>query len=162
VYLARLRQEMLARQSRDNWQKWIAPVGRFGGAGYDGRAVGHLETLPDVHCAIRPPSCPSNPKDTGFVPACLRETMMRSTILFLIAAGLLNESGAASAQSPTSYPWCAREVAFRGDVTSCYYTSREQCMATISGIGVYCYRSPYYHATPAKAAERVRRHRAPN
>jgi hypothetical protein len=87
---------------------------------------------------------------------------MRSIILFLIAAALLGEIGAASAQSPTSYPWCARQVVFRGDVTSCYYTSREQCMTTISGIGAYCYRSPYYHAAPAKATARARRQRAPN
>jgi Protein of unknown function (DUF3551) len=103
---------------------------------------------------------------TEAVQATCTTTLMRSTVLFLIGAGLLGESGAASAQSPTSYPWCARIVASGadggGDATSCYYTSREQCMATISGIGVYCYRSPYYHATPAKATARVRLHRAPN
>ncbi len=90
-------------------------------------------------------------------------TLMRSTVLFLIGAALLGASGAASAQSPTSYPWCAKVVVpgegGGGDATSCYYTSREQCMATISGIGEYCFRSPYYHATPAKATARVRRAR---
>jgi hypothetical protein len=93
-------------------------------------------------------------------------TLIRSIVLFLIAAGVLGESGAASAQSPTSYPWCARIVTSGadggGDATSCYFTSREQCMTTISGVGVYCFRSPYYHATAAKATAGVRRHRAPN
>jgi hypothetical protein len=93
-------------------------------------------------------------------------TLIRSIVLFLIAAGLVGESGAASAQSPTSYPWCARMVTSGadggGDATSCYFTSREQCMTTISGVGVYCFRSPYYHAAAAKATAGVRRHRAPN
>src|SRR5215470_7784349 len=33
--------------------------------------------------------------------------------------------------------------------TSCYFTSYQQCMTTISGIGGYCYQSPYYHASAA-------------
>ena len=103
---------------------------------------------------------------TEAVQATCTTALIRSTVLFLIAAGLLGESGAASAQSPTSYPWCSRIVVSGGDgggdATSCYFTSREQCMTTISGIGEYCFRSPYYHATPAKATARVRLHRAPN
>jgi Protein of unknown function (DUF3551) len=103
---------------------------------------------------------------TEAVQATCTTTLMRSTVLFLIAAGLLGESGAASAQSPTSYPWCARittsGVDGGGDATSCYFTSREQCMKTISGIGLYCFRSPYYHAAPARAPAQVRRNRAPS
>ncbi|MGO9723626.1 MAG: DUF3551 domain-containing protein, partial [Methylocella sp.] len=69
--------------------------------------------------------------------------------LFLIVAVLLGEIQAASAQSPTSYPWCAR---FRSnDGTSCYFTSYQQCMTTLSGIGGYCYRSPYYDVAPITA-----------
>jgi hypothetical protein len=102
---------------------------------------------------------------TKAVRATYTTTLMRSIVFFLIAAGLLGER-AASAQSPTSYPWCARIVTSGadggGDATSCYFTSREQCMTTISGVGVYCFRSPYYHATAAKATAGVRRHRAPN
>jgi hypothetical protein len=80
-----------------------------------------------------------------------REVSMRLAILwlFLIAAVLLGEIQAASAQSPTSYPWCAR---FRSiDATSCYFDSYQQCMTTLSGIGGYCYKSPYYDAAPTTA-----------
>ena len=77
--------------------------------------------------------------------------------LFLIAAALLVVQ-TASAQSPTSYPWCARPYKMESSATSCYFTSREQCMTTLSGIGGYCFESPYYHATPANAPAR-RRHR---
>jgi hypothetical protein len=71
--------------------------------------------------------------------------------LFLIAAVLLGEIQAASAQSPTSYPWCARYFDRRGGATSCYFASQEQCMTTVSGIGGYCYKSPYYQAAPTTA-----------
>jgi hypothetical protein len=83
---------------------------------------------------------------------------MRLSILslFLIAAALLGEFQAASAQSPTSYPWCSRYFKRGGGATSCYYTSYAQCMTTVSGIGGYCYQSPYYHA-PANAHPRRQR-----
>jgi hypothetical protein len=72
--------------------------------------------------------------------------------LFLIVVVLLGKIQAASAQSPTSYPWCARY--FGGAIpgaTSCYFDSYEQRMTTLAGIGGYCYISPYYHAAPITA-----------
>ena len=85
---------------------------------------------------------------------------MRMSVLSLslIALAPLCYAGTASAQSPYSYPWCAREFKQDGGVTSCYFTSYQQCMTTISGVGGYCYQSPYYHAAPAKAPVRPRRH----
>ena len=78
--------------------------------------------------------------------------------LFVIAAALLVEIQATSAQSPTSYPWCAKYYK-EGSPTSCYYTSYQQCKTTLSGIGGYCFESPYYHAAPANASARTRRQR---
>jgi hypothetical protein len=71
--------------------------------------------------------------------------------IFLIAAVLLGEIQAASAQSPTSYPWCARYFDRKGGATSCYFDSYHQCMTTLSGIGGFCYQSPYYQAAPTTA-----------
>jgi hypothetical protein len=67
--------------------------------------------------------------------------------LLLISAVLFGEMHAASAQSPTSYPWCSRGS--RSGPLSCYYASKEQCQRTISGIGVFCMPSPYYRGSPA-------------
>jgi hypothetical protein len=53
----------------------------------------------------------------------------------------------ASAQSAYSYPWCGKSRLEEGGATSCYFASYQQCMTTLSGIGGYCYRSPYYHPT---------------
>jgi hypothetical protein len=84
---------------------------------------------------------------------------MRLPILsiVLIAAGLTADIAPAAAQSPTSYPWCARIPKTDGDATSCYFTSYRQCMTTLSGIGGYCYQSPYYHAAAAKSGPRILR-----
>ena len=85
----------------------------------------------------------------------VREVSMRLPILslFLIAAALLGEVPAASAQSAASYPWCAKYFK-EGSPTSCYYTSYQQCKTTLSGIGGYCFESPYYHAPSVRAAKR--------
>jgi hypothetical protein len=78
---------------------------------------------------------------------------MRTPIiaLFVVAASLLGETQVSNAQSPYSYPWCAVYWGGRGGAggaRSCYYTSWEQCMATIFSIGGYCIESPYYHSQP--------------
>jgi hypothetical protein len=80
---------------------------------------------------------------------------MRLPILspLLIAAALLVVQ-TASAQLATGYPWCAKYFK-EGSPTSCYYTSYQQCKTTLSGIGGYCYESPYYHAAPAPARTRA-------
>jgi hypothetical protein len=82
---------------------------------------------------------------------------MRQPILslFMITAALLGEIQATWAQSPTSYPWCARYYK-EGYPTSCYFTSYQQCRASVSGVGGLCYQSPYYHASSAPL--RPRRH----
>jgi hypothetical protein len=46
------------------------------------------------------------------------------------------------AQSAYDYPWCAIYTKSSGTV-SCYFTSFQQCMATMSGIGGTCIRNPY-------------------
>jgi hypothetical protein len=74
--------------------------------------------------------------------------------LFLIVGALLGEIQAAASQSPYSYPWCSKQR--ESWATSCYFTSYQQCMTTISGIGGYCYQSPYYHALAAAAVRRRR------
>jgi hypothetical protein len=90
-------------------------------------------------------------------------------IAFLvIAAALLAETRAGNAQSPYSYPWCAvyggGSSGGAGGAMSCYYTTWDECRATMSGIGGLCVASPYYHAqaTPlprhSTLKQRYRRH----
>ena len=81
--------------------------------------------------------------------------------LLLISAVLLGEMHAASAQSPTSYPWCSRG----GDGDNyniCYFTSKEQCQATTSGVAAFCFANPYYRPSPQASAEAVNAPRPPS
>ena len=68
--------------------------------------------------------------------------------LALANAALMGAPDPASAQSPTSYPWCGRGRG-RTSANNCYYTSKEQCMRTLSGIGAFCFESPYYRKPSA-------------
>ena len=81
---------------------------------------------------------------------------MRLLILSMLLANaaLMGAPDPASAQSPTSYPWCSKYFGRGVGGRSCYYTSYAQCMATVSGIGGYCFRSPFYHASPGNATRR--------
>ena len=79
--------------------------------------------------------------------------------LLLIVAALLVEIQSVSAQSPTSYPWCAKNFdSWLFSSISCYCTSREQCMTTLSGIGGFCFESPYYHLAKPTVQPPRRRH----
>ena len=73
-------------------------------------------------------------------------------------AAVIFASQSASAQSPYSYPWCAKLYLKSGE-RSCYYTSWQQCQTTLSGIGGYCFQSPYFHAGYNVGAAAVRRWR---
>ena len=67
--------------------------------------------------------------------------MIQSTII--AAAALIAASSASLALSPYDYPWCA-ELTWTSGATSCYYTSYQQCMATLRGIGGSCIHNPGY------------------
>ena len=69
--------------------------------------------------------------------------MLRTLIIavFVIAAALLGETQASKAQSAYSYPWCGIRYTQDGSSTSCYYTSWEQYMVTLSGPAVCASRA---------------------
>ncbi len=90
--------------------------------------------------------------------------MMRLPIiaLFVVAAALLGKTQVSNAQSAYSYPWCSLGGTKGSNALSCYYTSREQCRTTMSGLGGLCVASPYYHeqSTPTSRHSVVKpRHR---
>jgi Protein of unknown function (DUF3551) len=83
---------------------------------------------------------------------------MRLLIISLVLANaaLMGSIDPASAQSPTSYPWCSRG----GDRTNtniCYFRSREECLRTTSGIGAFCFSSPYYRQPAGRSSGRQER-----
>jgi hypothetical protein len=78
----------------------------------------------------------------------------------LITAALLAAAQASYAQSAYDYPWCAVYGSRSGlGAMSCYYANYRQCMQTMSGIGGYCIRSPYYGHGPRVEPDRRRDYR---
>jgi hypothetical protein len=65
-------------------------------------------------------------------------------IPLLVAAALFGENLAASAQTANFYPWGARYYKDGGGTPRCNFASREQCMASISGVGCLCVRNLQY------------------
>jgi hypothetical protein len=71
--------------------------------------------------------------------------------LFLLAIFAVTAGIGTSAQAQ-NYPWCA--IYDIGDAAyNCGFVSREQCMATVSGIGGFCnvntqYVPPAMHLVP--------------
>jgi Protein of unknown function (DUF3551) len=85
---------------------------------------------------------------------------MRSLLFALgIVVGTAALGGSAHAQN---YPWCAEYGG--GDMgggTNCGFTTFEQCMATLSGMGGFCNRNTQYVPPPGPhtaASPAFRRH----
>ena len=74
-------------------------------------------------------------------------------------ASLVVGPSSAGAQSPYSYRWCAYYSPAESGLTSCYFTTYEQCMASVSGVGGYCGLNPMYRGPDqAPAPGHPRRH----
>jgi len=77
-------------------------------------------------------------------------------ILLFIAAALFGENLAAAAQSANPYPWCAIYYKEGGGTPRCYFDTRDQCMASISGIGGFCVQNLQYSPRVKPSARRPR------
>jgi hypothetical protein len=76
------------------------------------------------------------------------------TALFVL--GLLGAAIAIvpSAQAQSNYPWCARYGnGFSG--TNCGFTTFEQCMETVRGIGGFCQKNDWYQPPAAQRRQRT-------
>jgi hypothetical protein len=82
--------------------------------------------------------------------------------VLLCVAGILTITGATSTPAQAqNYPWCAYYGGtIGGGGTNCGFTTFEQCMATVSGIGGFCDRNTQYQppAGPHPSVRRRRRH----
>jgi hypothetical protein len=80
-------------------------------------------------------------------------------ILALAGAALAGTTTASLSQTAYDYPWCALYGSrTAGGAQSCYYKTYEQCMATMSGIGGSCIRSPYYRGPQPRGSARYERY----
>ena len=71
--------------------------------------------------------------------------------IFVVTAGIGTRAQA------QNYPWCA--IYDVGDAAyNCGFVSREQCMATVRGIGGFCNANTQYIAPAVQVAPRARKH----
>lgn len=71
---------------------------------------------------------------------------------------LLGSAAIGTSAQAQNYPWCATYGGKGGGETNCGFTSFEQCMDTVRGMGGFCDRNTQY-VPPAgsRAAARPRR-----
>jgi hypothetical protein len=86
------------------------------------------------------------------------------TPLIIVATVVAAFVGGGDARAQ-NYPWCANYGGFFGDGgTNCGFTTYEQCLATISGMGGACERNLQYvpppgpHDAPLHQPRHGRRH----
>ena len=64
-----------------------------------------------------------------------------------------------SGEAAPYWPWCS-QYGLPSLAHSCAFSSWEQCMETVRGIGGYCYANPYPPPAPSARSAKPRRHAA--
>jgi hypothetical protein len=88
---------------------------------------------------------------------CERRPRPRALIRILpFAVGILFAAAPAKIATAQNYPWCAHysEGGMLG-ATECFFSTLEQCQASVSGVGGFCDRNPWY--APARKGKKPRR-----
>jgi hypothetical protein len=77
--------------------------------------------------------------------------------ILLVLLGLLAGAALGTPAQAQNYPWCAYYGGRDGGGTNCGFTTFEQCLATVSGIGGFCQRNTQY--VPPAGPRRIYRQR---
>jgi hypothetical protein len=75
-------------------------------------------------------------------------------MLFLLAIVVV-AAGIGTRAQAQNYPWCAQYSGLGG--TNCGFTTFEQCMATLAGMGGFCNANTQYVPPAGPSAPRARR-----
>lgn len=79
---------------------------------------------------------------------------MKTLLYVLPALAALTLLAPGSARAETTYKWCAYYGNFGSMATNCGFSTRQQCMATISGIGGYCDINPRWNEPRSSKRQR--------
>jgi hypothetical protein len=69
--------------------------------------------------------------------------MTKYLVAAILTAAAFTAFAPATPASAAEYPWCA-QYGGRDGGRNCGFTSFQQCMATVSGIGGFCERNQFY------------------
>lgn len=70
----------------------------------------------------------------------------------ILATSVIGFAGSATAVQAQNYPWCAVYGGIEGGGENCGFTTFEQCMVTLSGMGGFCNRNTQYVPPPGPRA----------
>ena len=84
-------------------------------------------------------------------------TRLSSTLFAAIVLASL--TALARPAAAIEYPWCAQYSGEDGGGRNCGFSTLEQCMATVSGIGGDCERNLFYEGPAERPAKPVRKPR---
>ena len=76
--------------------------------------------------------------------------MTKKLSMAFAALAALIVLGVTPAKAEVEYPWCALYGRFGTQATNCGFSTYQQCLATISGVGGYCARNPRYQGRAKK------------
>jgi hypothetical protein len=69
--------------------------------------------------------------------------MTKYLVAAILTAAAFTAFAPATPAAAAEYPWCA-QYGGRDGGRNCGFTSFQQCMATVSGIGGFCERNQFY------------------
>jgi hypothetical protein len=84
--------------------------------------------------------------------------MLARMIFPMLALATAMMSQPHTANAAPYWPWCSQYGGDMGAAHACAFSSWEQCMDTVRGIGGYCYANPY-GLSPAPSARPAKPHR---
>ncbi len=81
---------------------------------------------------------------------------MRCTAFIFAALSIFSILLISDARANIEYPWCAVYSGDAGGASNCGFTTWQQCMATVSGIGGFCEPNQFYHLQQPAVRKRKR------
>ena len=83
--------------------------------------------------------------------------MTRFNLALFTAIGVAAMAALAPPAAAIEYPWCAQYNGMGGGGRNCGFSTIEQCMATVSGIGGFCEPNLFYTGATERPAKRAPR-----
>ncbi|HEX8808000.1 MAG TPA: DUF3551 domain-containing protein [Xanthobacteraceae bacterium] len=75
-------------------------------------------------------------------------------LLFILAISV--ELAATTPAEAQNYPWCSYHTASGGGGTNCGFTTFQQCLGNVRGIGGFCDRNTQYQPPPGPHPPKLR------
>ncbi|MGA3310957.1 MAG: DUF3551 domain-containing protein [Xanthobacteraceae bacterium] len=83
-------------------------------------------------------------------------------VLLFVLGILVGAAAIGTRAEAQNYPWCADYGGSWGGVSNCGFTTFQQCMTTLSGMGGFCERNNQYVPAPAAPGPRYRPRHKPH